>query len=239
LREMVGLAQQPDIGIVGARLLYPDGAVQHAGMTIGPGAVTAHLGRGAARYDPGHGGMLRQTRSVAAVTGACMALRRAVFEAVGGLETEHLGVTNNDLDLCLRVRARGWRVVCTPCAELYHREGASRGVGESGEQLARVQRERAYLLRRWGALAEHDPTLNPNLSTVNGQFVLVAPAGSPGGAIGRKIRGDALKVGRQAGGRKRGAADIQRVGQATETLLDRRGDVGVGADRGEQGHHVV
>jgi GT2 family glycosyltransferase len=243
LHEMVVLAQQPDIGIVGARLLYPDGALQHAGVTIGPGAVAAHLCRGAARYDPGHGGMLRQTRSVAAVTGACMALRRAVFEAVGGLEAEHLAVTNNDLDLCLRARARGWRVVCTPRAELYHRESASRGVGESGEQLGRVQRERAYLLRRWGALAERDPTLNLNLSTVNGQLVLVAPVASPGGVIGRKISGDALdvgqEVGRQTGWRKRGAAGVQRVGQAAETLLDRRRDVGVGADRGEQGHHVV
>ncbi len=237
LREMVALAQQPGIGIVGARLLYPDGTLQHAGITIGPGAVSAHLCRGVARDDPGHGGMLRHTRTVAAVTGACMALRRAVFDGVGGLEPEHLAVTNNDLDLCLRVRARGWRVVCTPRAELYHREAASRGPDASGEQLARVQRERGYLVQCWGALAEADPTLNPNLGTVNGQFVLAAPVASPRGAIAGEIRGDALdilqQIGRQPGGRKRGAADIQRVGQVAETLLDRRGDVRVGADRGE------
>jgi GT2 family glycosyltransferase len=216
LREMVALAQQPDIGIVGARLLYPDGTLQHAGMTIGPGAVAAHLCRGAARHDPGHGGMLRHTRSVAAVTGACMALRRAVFDAVGGLETAHLAVTNNDLDLCLRVRARGWRVVCTPRAELYHHDAASRGADLGGERLDRVQRERAYLVQRWGALAEHDPTLNPNLATVNGQLVLAAPDASPGRAIAGEGRGDAFDVGqqirRQSGGRERGAADIQRVG---------------------------
>jgi O-antigen biosynthesis protein len=75
-------------------------------MTIGPGAVTGHLCRGAARHDPGHGGMLRHTRSVAAVTGACMVMRRAVFETVDGLEPEHLAVTNNDLDFCLPLRAR-------------------------------------------------------------------------------------------------------------------------------------
>jgi len=215
LREMVALAQRPDIGIVGARLLYPDGSLQHAGMTIGPGAVSAHLCRGAARDDPGHGGMLRHTRSVAAVTGACMVLRRAVFDAVGGLETDHLAVTNNDLDLCLRVRARGWRVVCTPRAELYHHDAASRGPDETGEQLARVQRERAYLVQRWGALAQHDPTLNPNLATVNGQLLLAAPAVSPGSAIAREGRGNALDVGeqirRQASGRERGPTDVQRV----------------------------
>jgi len=216
LREMVALAQQPDIGVVGARLLYPDGTLQHAGMTIGPGAVAAHLCRGAARHDPGHGGMLRHTRSVAAVTGACMAMRRAVFDAVGGLETAHLAVTNNDLDLCLRVRARGWRVVCTPRAELYHHEAASRGPELGAGQTERVQRERAYLVQRWGALAKHDPYLNPNLATVNGQLVLAAPVVSPGGAIAGELRGDALdvgqQIGRQAGGRERGAADIQRVG---------------------------
>ena len=216
LHEMVTLAQQPDIGIVGARLLYPNGTLQHAGMTIGPGAVTAHLNRGAARDDPGHGGMLRHTRSVAAVTGACMVMRRAVFEAVGGLETEHLAVTNNDLDLCLRVRARGWRVVCTPRAELYHLDAASRGSDLSAKQIARVQQERAYLVQRWGALAQHDPYLSPNLAVVNGQLALAVPATLPRRAIAIERRIDALEVGqqigRQSGGRQRGAADIQRVG---------------------------
>ncbi len=183
LREMVSLAQRPDIGIVGARLLYPDGALQHAGMTIGPGAVTAHLCRGAARHDPGHGEMLRHTRTVAAVTGACMVMRRIVFDTAGGLEAEHLAVTNNDLDLCLRVRACGWRVVCTPRAELYHQDAASRGPDETAEQHDRVRQERAYLVQRWGALAQHDPTLNPNLTTVNGQLLLAAPTAAAERAI--------------------------------------------------------
>ena len=216
LHEMITLVQRPEIGIVGARLLYPDGTLQHAGMTIGPGAITGHLCRGAARDDPGHGEMLRHARSVAAVTGACMAMRRAVFDAVGGLDAEHLAVTNNDLDLCLRVRAQGWRVVCTPRAELYHRDAASRGPDLSDEQLERVQRERAYLVQRWGTLAEHDPYLNPNLATVNEQLVLAAPAASPVCAITSERRAEALdlgqQIGRQPGGGQRGAANIQRVG---------------------------
>jgi GT2 family glycosyltransferase len=215
LREMVTLAQRPDIGIVGARLLYPDGTLQHAGITIGPGCVTGHLYRGAARNDPGHGGMLRHTRSVAAVTGACMAMRRTVFETVGGCETEHLAITGNDLDLCLRVRAHGWRVVCTPRAELYHAEAASRGPDVRQAQLERARQERAYLVQRWGALAEHDPYLSPNLATVNEQPVLAAPAASPGEIVAGERCRDALDVGQhigwQSAGRERGAANIHRV----------------------------
>jgi GT2 family glycosyltransferase len=208
---MVTLAQQPDIGIVGARLLYPDGTLQHAGLTIGSGGVATHLYRGTTGNDPGHGGMLRHTRSVAAVTGACMALRRAVFDAVGGFETEYLAVTHNDIDLCLRVRARGWRVVCTPRAELYHREAASRGL-EQAEQLDRVQQERAYLLQRWGALAEHDPTLNPNLSTVNGQLVLAGVVASPGRTAGADALVVPQPIQAQRHGDEHSPADIQHVG---------------------------
>lgn len=243
LREMVALAQRPEIGVVGARLLYPDGRVQHAGMTIGPGAVATHLLRGAARNAAGYGGMLRYTRSVAAVTGACMVMRRAVFDEVGGFECEHLAITGNDVDFCLRVRARGWRVVCTPRAELYHHEAASRGLDASAAQLERVRRERAYLLATWGPLAEQDPYLAPNLATVNETIVLAPPVASPGRAIAGELFGDALdigeQVGRQPGGGERGAADIERVGQPAEAARDCGGDVPVGADGGEQRHHVV
>jgi GT2 family glycosyltransferase len=215
LHEMVALAQQPGIGIVGARLLYPDGTLQHAGMILGSGGMATHLYRGAARNEPGHGGMLRHPRSVAAVTGACMAMRRAVFETVGGLETEHLAVTGNDVDLCLRVRAHGWRVVCTPHAELYHREAASRGPDFRAEQLARVARERAYLVQRWGARAEHDPYLNPNLAVVNEQLVMSTRIASPGRAIADERRRDRLDVGQQVGrqpaGVRRDPADTQRI----------------------------
>ncbi len=215
LHEMITLAQQPGIGIVGARLLYPDGTLQHAGMTLGPGGIATHLYRGSAHNDPGHGGMLRHTRSVAAVTGACMAMRRAVFESVGGLETEHLAVTGNDVDLCLRVLAHGLRVVCTPRAELYHHEAASRGPDCRAEQLGRAGVERAYLVQRWGALAEHDPYLNANLAVVNERLVMSATIASPGYAIADERRWDRLDVGQQIGGQptglRRDPANTQRV----------------------------
>ena len=241
LRQMVRLVLRPDIGVVGAHLLYPDGTVQHAGITLAPGAVATHLMRGAAPDDMGHGGMLCSPRSVAAVTGACMAFRRDVFDAVGGLEPTQLAITHNDIDLCLRVRARGWRVVCTPHVTLIHHEAATRGAEQGAGQRARVMRERAYLVRTWGRLAEHDPYLSPNLAVVNGELLLAAP--SPRGTIAREHGGDPLdvgqEIGRQPGGNERGAADIQRIGQATETFRNGGGDGLVGADGGEQRDNVI
>jgi GT2 family glycosyltransferase len=166
LRELVGQALRPEVGAVGAKLLYPDGTVQHAGMTLGHGSFGAHLYRHAARDDPGYGGMLAARRRVSAVTGACLAIRRAVFHDVGGIEEDHLRVTGSDLDLCLRVRAKGLSVICTPHAVLYHRELASRGVDASAAQRARVAAERGYLLECWGAAVETERFLSPNLTVV-------------------------------------------------------------------------
>ncbi len=174
LTELVSQALRPEVGAVGAKLLYPDGTVQHAGMTLGNGSFGAHLYRGAARDDPGHGGMLLARRRVSAVTGACLAIRRGVFNAVCGIEEENLRITGSDVDLCLRVRAQGLAVICTPHALLYHRELASRGLDTTPEQRARVAAERAYLLRRWGEAIETETFLSPNLTVVQEQLALAA-----------------------------------------------------------------
>jgi len=174
LAELVGQALRPEVGAVGAKLLYPDDTVQHAGMTLGNGSFGAHLYRHAAGDDPGHGGMLATRRRVSAVTGACLAIRRNVYRQVGGIEEEHLRVTGSDVDLCLRVRAQGLAVICTPHALLHHRERASRGVDATPEHRARVAAERAYLLQRWGAAIETEAYLSPNLTVVEEQLALAA-----------------------------------------------------------------
>jgi GT2 family glycosyltransferase len=174
LTELATQAMRPEIGAVGAKLLYPDGTVQHAGMTLANGSFGVHLYRHAARSDPGHAGMLAARRRVSAVTGACLAIRRDVFNAVGGIEAEHLRVTGSDVDLCLRVRAAGLAVLCTPHAQLFHRELASRGPDASPARRARVAAERAYLLRRWGAAIETEAFLSPNLTVVQEQLALAA-----------------------------------------------------------------
>jgi GT2 family glycosyltransferase len=179
LTELASQAMRPEVGAVGAKLLYPDGTLQHAGMTLGRGSFGAHLYRHAAREDPGYGGMLAARRRVSAVTGACLAIRREVFHAVGGIEEDHLRVTGSDVDLCLRVRERGLAVICTPHALLYHRELASRGPDASAAQRARVARERAYLMERWGAAIETEAFLSPNLTVVEEQLALSGAAGAP------------------------------------------------------------
>ncbi len=175
LTELVALALRPEVGAAGAKLLYPDGTVQHAGMTLGNGSFGAHLYRHAARDEPGHGGMLLARRRVSAVTGACLAIRRSVFHAVGGIEAEHLPITGSDVDLCLRARAQGLAVICTPHALLYHRELATRGLDATPEQRARVARERAYLRQRWGEAIETEAFLSPNLTVVQEWPALAGP----------------------------------------------------------------
>jgi len=175
LRRLVVRALQPGVGAVGAKLVYPDGTVQHAGISLGPGARAGHLMRHAQANDPAHRGLLARTRSVAAVTGACMALRRSLFLAVGGLD-EALPVTGSDIELCLRLRSLGCRVVWCADAVLVHHESATRGLDASDAARTRIAAERRHLLRRWGALAERDPYLSRNLTVVGERLALASPA---------------------------------------------------------------
>jgi glycosyltransferase involved in cell wall biosynthesis len=182
LREMVGHALRPDVGAVGARLLYPDGTIQHAGVVLGvcpydggPG-VAGHVGLGTSPAEPGYFGQSVLTREFAAVTGACLAVRKSEFDAVGGLDAEHLAVAFNDIDLCLRLRARGLRIVWTPFAELYHLESASRGDDIGPEKVERFKAEYRTMRERWGAVLDEDPFYNVNFSRNDATFRLAAPA---------------------------------------------------------------
>ena len=157
LDAMLGHAQRPEVGAVGARLLYPDGAIQHAGVVIGLGGIAGHVLRGLPGEHPGYNSMAIQTRNCSVVTGACMLTRREVFEKVGGFD-ERLPVAFNDVDYCLKLREAGYLIVYTPLAELIHHESRSRGHTDDVAESNKI-------VQRWGAaLAAGDPYTSVHLS---------------------------------------------------------------------------
>ena len=163
LAEMVALAVEPKTGCVGAKLRYPDGRLQHAGVVIGLGGVAGHAHRFARADDPGYLGRLRGVHEVSAVTAACLVIRREVFDAVGGLD-EGLTVAFNDVDFCLKVRAAGYLNLWTPFAELVHHESVSRGRDLTPAKAKRFADEYATMQRRWGAQLLNDPYYSPHLT---------------------------------------------------------------------------
>ena len=175
LSEMVSIALQPDVGAVGARLWYPNDIIQHGGVIIGLGGVAAHSHRLSPRGSPGYAGRLVLIQSLSAVTAACLVIRKAVYEQVGGLDEENFHVAYNDVDFCLRVRDAGYRNVWTPFADLYHHESVSRGQEDSPEKQARFAREKAYMQQRWGESLFQDPAYSPNLTLDKEDFSYAWP----------------------------------------------------------------
>lgn len=163
LSEMVAHAARPDAGVVGAMLYYPDDTIQHGGVVLGIGGVAGHVHHRSRRGIAGHHGRARAAQEMSAVTGACLVVRRCVFEEVGGFD-EGLAVAFNDIDFCLRVLEAGYRNLWTPHAELYHHESASRGHEDTVEKRARFAAEVATMRRRWGTFLDNDPAYNPNLT---------------------------------------------------------------------------
>ncbi|WP_294144005.1 glycosyltransferase [uncultured Selenomonas sp.] len=174
LRDLVSSITRPGVGIAGAKLCYPDGRVQHCGVTLGIYGVASHTGRGTGRDSGGYFGWMALERCVSAVTGACMLVRREAFEAVHGFDAATFAVSYNDVDLCLRVGDAGWRVVVNPAAELTHYESVSRGADETPAQKALNRQERHAMYARYGARLHHDPHYNPNLTLENENFELAA-----------------------------------------------------------------
>jgi glycosyltransferase involved in cell wall biosynthesis len=174
LDEMVSFAVQPDVGAVGARLWYPDGTLQHGGVIIGAGGVAGHAHPRLAKGQRGYFSRAVLQQEISAVTGACLVVRREVYEQVGGLD-EDIAVAFNDVDLCLRIRAAGYRNIWTPFAELIHHESASRGYEDNPDKLARFQREIRFMQDRWGETLERDPHYNPNLSMQAADYSFAPP----------------------------------------------------------------
>lgn len=149
LTEMVVQFQRPAVGVVGKKLLWPNGMVQHGGVVVGVNGLAAHAFVDCTHEDPGYGGLNRLDREQSAVTGACLMIRRSDFRAVGGFDERALPVTFNDVDLCLKIRQRNQLVVITTAYPLVHNESSSRGKEDTPQKLARAQRERSNFMNRW------------------------------------------------------------------------------------------
>jgi len=179
LSEMASQALRRGVGAVGAKLYYADGTIQHAGVVTGMCGVAGHLFRHFPADAEGPDGRLRRLQSVSCVTAACMVLRRTVYQELGGLDAENLPVAYNDVDFCLRLRARGYRVIWTPHAELDHMESVSRGLDSDPENVERARREYDYMQRRWGDALGRDPFYNPNLTVDAEDCGLAFPPRAP------------------------------------------------------------
>ncbi len=175
LDEMAAQALRPGIGCVGAMLYYPNDTIQHAGAIIGLGGVAGHAFRDYPRGTEGKFNRARLVQNFSAVTAACLVVRRAIYEQVGGLDEKNLTVAFNDIDFCLRVRAAGYRNLWTPFAELYHHESVSRGAEDTPEKHERFRSEVEFMLKRWPDEIRHDPAYNPNLTLEHTDFTLAAP----------------------------------------------------------------
>ena len=175
LEEMVVQVLRPGVGAVGARLLYPNGKLQHAGVLLGVGGVAAHAHHGWPGDHPGYFSRAQLAQEVAVVTAACLLVRRSSYQCVGGLDEENLAVAFNDVDFCLKLVEAGFVNLYTPFAVLVHHESVSRGQDLSPEKAARFAAEVQWMQKRWGEMLLKDSAYNPNLSLHNPHFRLAWP----------------------------------------------------------------
>ena len=172
IEEMMWYAVREDVGIVGARLLYNDDTIQHAGVVIGFGGVAGHTFIGLSEVENSYFHRALTLQDYSAVTAAALITKKSVFEEVGGF-SEDLAVAFNDIDFCMKVRAKNYLVVYNPYALFYHYESKSRGLEDSPEKIERFNRETAIFMKRWPEiLAKGDPYYNPNLTLRKSNFAL-------------------------------------------------------------------
>tara|TARA_S200000501_G_scaffold378693_1_gene442843 strand:+ start:10182 stop:12392 length:2211 start_codon:yes stop_codon:yes gene_type:complete len=172
LSEMVSHACRNEIGCVGAKLYYPNETIQHAGVILGIGGVAGHSHKYFSRHDNGYFSRLKLVQNLSAVTGACLVVRKEIFNEVGGLNETDLAVAFNDVDFCLKVLAAGYRNLWTPYAELYHHESVSRGEDNTLMKRHRALKEAHYMRVTWFKELEADPAYNKQLTLIHEDFSL-------------------------------------------------------------------
>jgi GT2 family glycosyltransferase len=172
LKEMISVIQQPDVGIVGAKLLYPDDTVQHGGCILGINGVAGHAHKYFSADSHGYADRLIARQELSAVTGACLLTTRSLFDAVDGFDEQHLAVAFNDIDFCLEAGKKGFKIVWTPHAKMYHHESKSRGSEDTEAKVKRFNQEVDWMKSKWGDVLLHDPHYNSNLSLSHEGFSL-------------------------------------------------------------------
>jgi GT2 family glycosyltransferase len=175
LKEMVSYAVQSDVGAVGAKLLYPNNTIQHAGVITGIGGVAGHPHKHFKNKNQGYFSRAVVVQNLSAVTAACLVMKKDLFLSIGGFNEKFLKVAFNDVDICLRLRKRGYKILWTPFAELYHYESATRGPDRDSKKIKRLNKETEYMQKKWGKSLNNDPFYNKNLTLIKEDFSICWP----------------------------------------------------------------
>lgn len=164
LESLLEHSQRPEVGVVGAKLYYPDDTIQHGGVIVGVGGIAGHAHKNFPRHHPGYFMRLGLIQNLSAVTAACLMVKKSLYTLVGGMDEQHLAVAFNDVDFCLRLRERGYLNIYTPYCEVYHHESKTRGYEDTPQKQQRFTKEIAYMRKRHAAILQSgDPYYNPNL----------------------------------------------------------------------------
>jgi GT2 family glycosyltransferase len=174
LEKLVARVLLDDVGAVGPMLYYPTDAVQHAGVILGLGGVAGHQFLNMPRGNAGYYGRGILEQDLSCVTAACMVMRREVFDSINGFD-EKFAIAFNDVDLCIRIRQKGWRIIWTPAVEMYHHESASLGKHNAPKRQALFEHEVKLMRAMWGDVLDRDPFFNPNLSLATPYYTLAFP----------------------------------------------------------------
>lgn len=172
IEAMLEFAQRNDVGAVGALLYYPNETIQHAGTIVGIAGFAGHSHRHFPRNTLGYIGRAKLIQNLSAVTAACLMVEKSIFEEVGSFD-ENYSLALNDVDLCMKIRQKGYLIIYTPYAALYHYESKSRGYEEATEKQARFKKEIEFFQKRWkDELAKGDPYYSPNLTLDREDFTI-------------------------------------------------------------------